>query len=245
MEKSIQENIRHITARIETACKKAGRRPEEVQLLLATKTIEPERILQAFACGCTLIGENKVQELRDKHAALAAVSHTAHFIGHLQSNKIKEAVRYAHCIQSVDTVDIAEKLEQRLAQENRSLDILIQVNTSSEESKFGCAPEQADALIRAAAALPHLRIKGLMTIGLFSGDEKKVRECFRCLKQIQTRIREAAIPDVSMDILSMGMSGDLEIAIEEGATLVRVGTAVFGERIYPDSHYWDEKKTHS
>lgn len=237
----IKENIRHIMERIEAACKKAGRNPKEVQLLLATKTVEPERILQAFNCGCTLIGENKVQELRDKHEALAAVPHTAHFIGHLQSNKIKEVVQYADCIQSIDSIELAEKLEQRLAYENRFMDILIQVNTSSEESKFGCAPEETESLIKAVSLLPHISIKGLMTIGLFSAEEEKVRECFRCLKQLQTRINQAAIPNVSAHILSMGMSGDLEIAIEEGATLLRVGTAVFGERQYPDSHYWHEK----
>lgn len=238
----IKENIRHITGRIEAACKKAGRNPQEVQLLLATKTVEPERILQAFACGCTLIGENKVQELRDKHEALAAVPHTAHFIGHLQSNKIKEVIQYADCIQSIDSLELAEKVEHRLAHEDRTMDILIQVNTSSEESKFGCAPEEAEQLVKAVSLFPHIKIKGLMTIGLFSAEEAKVRECFRCLKNLQQRITAAAIPNVSAGILSMGMSGDLEIAIEEGATLLRVGTAVFGERHYPDSHYWNEKQ---
>ena len=241
MENSIKENIAHITARIEAACKKAGRNPSEVQVLLATKTVEPERILQAFTCGYTLIGENKVQELRDKYEALAAVPHTAHFIGHLQSNKIKDVIQYSQCIQSIDYLDTAQKLEQRLAKENRTIDILIQVNTSSEESKFGCMPEETEGLIKAITALPHLNIKGLMTIGLFSAEEDKIRECFRCLKQLQRRIAEAALPHVSVDILSMGMSGDLEIAIEEGSTMLRIGTAVFGERYYADSHYWNEK----
>ena len=214
MDHIIQENIRHIMKRIQTACKKAGRDPKEVQLLLATKTVEPERILQAFSYGCTLIGENKVQELRDKYEALSVVPHTTHFIGHLQSNKIKEVIQYAQCIQSIDNIDTAQKLEQRLAQENRKLDILVQVNTSAEESKFGCAPEEA---------------------------EYKVRSCFRCLKQVQKRVAAMALPNVSTDILSMGMSGDLEIAIEEGSTMLRIGTAVFGERHYPDTYYWNEQ----
>lgn len=241
MEHIIQENIRHIMERIQTTCKKTRRDPKEVQLLLATKTVDPERILQAFSCGCTLIGENKVQELRDKYEALSTVPHTTHFIGHLQSNKIKEVIQYAQCIQSIDNLDTAQKLEQRLAQEGRTLDILVQVNTSAEESKFGCAPEEAEALVKAIAALPHVTIRGFMTIGLFSGEEDKVRACFRCLKQVQQRIGAIALPNVSTDILSMGMSGDLEIAIEEGSTMLRIGTAVFGERHYPDSYYWNDK----
>ena len=241
MDHIIQENIRHIMKRIQTACKKAGRDPKEVQLLLATKTVEPERILQAFSCGCTLIGENKIQELRDKYEALSVVPHTAHFIGHLQSNKIKEVVQYAQCIQSIDNLDTAQKLEQRLAQEGRNLDVLVQVNTSAEKSKFGCVPEDADLLVKAIAALPHITIRGFMTIGLFSGEEEKVRACFRRLKQVQKRVAAMGLPNVSTDILSMGMSGDLEIAIEEGSTMLRIGTAVFGERQYPDSRYWTEK----
>ena len=241
MDHIIQENIRHIMKRIQTACKKAGRDPKEVQLLLATKTVEPERILQAFSCGCTLIGENKIQELRDKYEALSVVPHTAHFIGHLQSNKIKEVVQYAQCIQSIDNLDTAQKLEQRLAQEGRNLDVLVQVNTSAEKSKCGCVPEDADLLVKAIAALPHITIRGFMTIGLFSGEEEKVRACFRRLKQVQKRVAAMGLPNVSTDILSMGMSGDLEIAIEEGSTMLRIGTAVFGERHYPDSYYWNDK----
>lgn len=240
MENMIQENIQRIIARITAACKKAGRNPQELQLLLATKTVEPERILQAFAAGCTLIGENKVQELRDKYEALAAVPHTAHFIGHLQSNKIKEVIQYAQCIQSIDNLDLAAKLEHRLAQEGKSMDILIQVNTSAEESKFGCKPEETEALVRAVSCFPHIAIRGFMTIGALSTGEDKTRECFRCLKQIQKRIAATAIPNVSTEILSMGMSGDLEIAVEEGSTMLRIGTAVFGERHYPDSYYWNE-----
>ena len=226
--------------RIKAACKKAGRDPKEVQLLLATKTVEPERILQAFSCGCTLIGENKVQELRDKYEALSAVPHTTHFIGHLQSNKIKEVIQYAQCIQSIDNLNTAQKLEQRLEREGRNIDILVQVNTSAEESKFGCEPEDAENLVKAIAVLPHINIRGFMTIGLFSGEEDKVRACFRCLKQVQKRVTDMKLPNVSTAVLSMGMSGDLEAAIEEGSTMLRIGTAVFGERQYPDTHYWKE-----
>ena len=150
-------------------------------------------------------------------------------------------IQYAQCIQSIDNLDTAQKLEQRLAQEGRTLDILVQVNTSAEESKFGCEPAEAEGLVKAIAALPHVAIKGFMTIGLFSGEEDKVRACFRCLKHVQKRVEALALSNVSADILSMGMSGDLEIAIEAGSTMLRVGTAIFGERHYPDTYYWNEQ----
>ncbi len=239
---SIEKNIAEIRTRIDNACIKVHRNPKEVQLLLATKTVEPDRILEAFNSGCTLIGENKIQELKDKHAPLASVPHVTHFIGHLQSNKIKEAIQYADCIQSIDNSALARKLEDRLARENKYISILIQVNTSGEDSKFGCHPDKAVELVKTIAPFEHLKIEGLMTIGLFSDDTEKVRRCFRCLKQLQKDIVDTGIDGVSMDVMSMGMSGDLEIAIEEGSTLVRVGSAVFGKRIYPDSHYWNEQK---
>lgn len=233
MSESIKGNIVRINERIQAACKKAGRRPEEVRLLLATKTVEPARIMQAFACGCTLIGENKVQELKEKYSELASVPHTTHFIGHLQSNKVKEVIKYVQCVQSVDRLDIAQKLEQYAAQSGRLLEVLIEVNTSVEPTKHGCTPQEAVPLVKAAAALPHLRVQGLMTIGALSEDAEKVRACFRCLKQLQLEIQSSALPALSVPVLSMGMSDDLEIAIEEGSTLVRVGTAAFGSRAYP------------
>ncbi|MGP1455076.1 MAG: YggS family pyridoxal phosphate-dependent enzyme [Treponema sp.] len=231
MSESIKENIVRINERIQAACKKAGRRSEEVSLLLATKTVEPARIIEAFACGCTLIGENKVQELKEKYSALAAVPHTTHFIGHLQSNKVKEVIKYVQCVQSVDRLDVAQKLEQHAAQSGRLLEVLIEVNTSGEPSKYGCTPQEALPLAKAVAALTHLRVQGLMTIGALSEDAEKVRACFRCLKQLQLEIQNEAL--LSVPVLSMGMSDDMEIAIEEGSTLVRVGTAAFGSRTYP------------
>jgi len=182
MEQSIRHNLALIQQRIDSACTSAGRSPDEVQLLLATKTIEPSRIALAISAGYPLIAENKIQELKDKAQDLATVPHVNHFIGHLQSNKIKELLRYnVSCLQSLDRLSLAQKLQQRLTFENKTLDVMIQVNTSGEKSKFG------------------------------------VRE------------------------LSMGMSGDLETAIEEGATIIRVGTAIFGARPYPDSYYWNER----
>lgn len=232
-ENTIAFNIRVLRERIKTACLHSNRNPNDIQLLLATKTVLPPRIIEAFNEGITLIGENKAQELTEKYEALQTIPHETHFIGHLQSNKIKDVIRCAHCIQSVDRFDLAKKINTRLAAQNRSIDILIQVNTSMEESKFGCPPSDAADLVEAVSQLDHLHIRGLMTIGLFSSNKDAVRACFRRLMEIRKTVIKKNIPNVSMDVMSMGMSGDLEIAIEEGSTLIRVGTAVFGSRAYP------------
>ncbi|WP_407481152.1 YggS family pyridoxal phosphate-dependent enzyme [Elizabethkingia meningoseptica] len=243
IEETILHNIRTILLRIENACKKCNRNPNEVCLLLATKTVTTEHIKIALEAGYTLIGENKVQELREKYEELKAFSYDHHFIGHLQTNKIKDILKYGvSCIQSVDRLDLAQKLHQRLLSENKTMEILIQVNTSDEESKYGVHPDKAIELIQQAAQLKTLKICGLMTIGLFSAETKKVRRCFRILKKLQQQIDSMHIPNVEMEELSMGMSSDLETAIEEGATIVRVGTAIFGQRQYPDSYYWNESK---
>lgn len=237
----IKENIISIQNRIEKACLHAGRSPDEVSLLLATKTVSPEGIKEAFRSGCTLIAENRVQELKAKYAHLQEETYTSHFIGHLQSNKIKDILSHGvSCLQSVDRLELAEKIHKKLITENRTLDIYIQVNTSQEESKFGVSPENAIALVREIAKLETLKIKGLMTIGVFSAEAEKVRACFRILKCIQGEIAALNISGVDVSQLSMGMSGDLEIAIEEGSTMIRVGTAVFGERITTDQFYWNE-----
>ncbi|MBS1643632.1 MAG: YggS family pyridoxal phosphate-dependent enzyme [Bacteroidetes bacterium] len=235
-------NLQSIKDRISTACKNSGRQESEVSLLLATKTVPPDRIKIALKAGSTLIAENKIQELKEKFDALLDSPHTNHFIGHLQTNKIKELLRYdVSCLQSLDRFDLAEKLHQRLHANNKTLDVLIQVNTSGEESKFGVQPDEAIALVEKVARLESLKIKGLMTIGLFSAEPEHVRPCFRLLKNIQQKVRELNLPNVAMNELSMGMSGDLETAIEEGATIIRVGTAIFGKRSYPDSYYWNEQ----
>lgn len=240
---SIIQNLQHINKRIEEACKSSGRNFNEVRLLLATKTVDAERIKIALEHGQTLIGENKIQELKEKYDILKETPHENHFIGHLQTNKIKDLLKFdVSCIQSLDRLDLAEKLHQRLLFENKKIDVLIQVNTSNEESKFGIHPDHAIDFVKQVAGIETLRIKGLMTIGLFSSETEKVRACFKLLKNIQQQILQENIPNVVMKELSMGMSGDLETAIEEGATIVRVGTAIFGQRIYPDSYYWNENQ---
>ncbi|HRF23053.1 MAG: hypothetical protein BWZ05_01033 [Bacteroidetes bacterium ADurb.BinA245] len=236
---NIVSNIHSIRKRILNACKNANRNPLEVKLLLATKTVTAQNIAIALHAGETLIGENKIQELKDKFETLKSIPHQSHFIGHLQSNKIKKVIKYANCIQTVDRLSLAEKLQKRLAYENKSIDIFLQFNTSNEESKFGMQPEHAIAFAQQVKKLDRLNIKGLMTIGLFSAETEKVRKCFRILKNIQTELLETGIAATE---LSMGMSGDLEIAIKEGATIIRVGTAIFGKRPFPDSYYWNEQR---
>jgi pyridoxal phosphate enzyme (YggS family) len=241
--KEIGENIQLIRERIDRACWQSGRNPEEVRLLLATKTVPASRIVEALQAGQTLIAENKIQELKEKYDDLKNVLHENHFIGHLQTNKIKELLRYdVSCIQSVDRWELAEKLQQRLIFEDKKIEVLIQVNTSAEESKYGVAPDEAIAFIKKVASLDRIKIKGLMTIGLFSADTEKVRRCFRLLSDLRQQAAALLLPGVEMKELSMGMSADLETAIEEGATIVRVGTAIFGRRATPDSYYWNENK---
>ena len=224
---SISDNIKEIKERMIKACQKCGRDENEVRLLLATKTVPPSGIIEAFNAGETLIGENKVQELVAKAEDLKPFKHESHFIGHLQSNKIKDVLKYADCVQSVDRLDLAEKLEKKLEAESRTLDIFIQVNTSKEVSKFGCKVEEAIPLIEKVSE---------------SDDLNLTRPCFKALYKIKKEAEGlACFKGVKLE-LSMGMSGDFEMAIEEGATIVRVGTSIFGKRIYPDSYYWNENK---
>lgn len=238
--KNITHNLKVIHNRIQQACKKANRKSKDVRLLLATKTIDSDRINFALQQGENLVGENKVQELKQKCTAIKGQNPEVHFIGHLQSNKIKEVLKWATCIESIDKLSLAEKLQKRLEFEEKEIDVYIQVNTSFEDSKFGVLPENTIALVKEVSKFKNIHIKGLMTIGLLSSESTKVRKCFKLLKQLQQEIISLQIPNVEMTELSMGMSGDLEIAIEEGATIIRVGTAIFGERIYPDSYYWNE-----
>lgn len=241
MNDEILKNIADIRERINKACKEIGRDTNEVKLLLATKTVPAERIKIALQSKETIIAENKVQELKEKYEVLKEVPHTNHFIGHLQTNKIKDILKYdVSCIQSLDRLDLAEKLHQRLQLENKTIEVLIQVNTSYEESKFGVSPENVIELVKRVATFDTLEIKGLMTIGLFSAETEKVRRCFKLLKNIQQEIIQQNIANVEMKELSMGMSNDLETAIVEGATIIRVGTAIFGQRNFLDSYYWNE-----
>lgn len=224
-----------IRQRIAQACARAGRAPDSVTLLPVSKTFEVDAIREAMALGLTRFGENKTQELRQKAAALAGQGLQWVLIGHLQTNKAKDAARDATELQSLDRLDLAEALHRRLLNEGRTLDVLVQVKTSTEPSKFGMAPDAvADFLRRIVTDFPTLRVQGLMTMAVNSPDPQEVRACFRALRELRDQLRQAGIAGVSLERLSMGMSGDFELAIEEGSTEVRIGTAIFGARSYPD-----------
>ncbi|MDR8394481.1 YggS family pyridoxal phosphate-dependent enzyme [Aliifodinibius sp. S!AR15-10] len=236
----IQHNIQQVQERIAHACRRVGRSPEDVQIVLATKTVEAGRILKATRLGYPIIGENRVQEAEEKIEQLDeyAAELQWHFIGHLQSNKVNKVVRFASMIQSIDRMKIVQKLNRRLKKVDKTMDVLIQVNTSGEDSKYGIHPSRALAFVEKASEYKRLNIKGLMTIGLFSDDWPKVRAGFRQLREIRYAIAAEQLEGVQMEHLSMGMTNDFELAIEEGATMIRLGRAIFGERSTPDSYYW-------
>ena len=212
-----------------SACERAGREPDSVRLLLATKTVEPDRIRVAIEAGETLVAENRVQEVRPKFEALEDLEYERHFIGHLQSNKVNALVPYISCLQTLDRLSLARKLQNRLEREGETLEVLIQVNTSGEQTKAGLDPDEVEPFIRTIAGLDALKIRGLMTIGL-NAEPEVARPSLTGLREIADRIREENIEGVEMTELSMGMTGDLEVAIEEGSTIVRVGSAIFGAR---------------
>ena len=236
----ITANLASIQARIHAACAACGRDPAEVRLLPVSKTVPAERLHFAYDVGIRLLGENKVQEAYDKWQALTDLDGLNWaVIGHLQSNKVKYVARFAAEFQALDSLDIAEGLDRRLQQEGRSLDVFVQVNTSDEPQKYGIAPDAAAAFIRALPQYSSLRLRGLMTLALFSDDKDAVRRCFIRLRELRDGLQQQ---NPAVAELSMGMSGDFELAIAEGATTVRVGQAIFGARSLPDSHYWPEGK---
>jgi hypothetical protein len=230
MRSQIADNLERVRERIHQAALKAGRNPEEVSLLLATKTVEVERIREAIQAGQMLFGENRVQEALPKFQELRGEKTTLHMIGHLQSNKAKDALLFAACIESVDSCALMAKLDSLLQRSGRSVDILIEVNTSGEASKFGVNPDELVPLLETAARYPSLRVKGLMTMGPNTTDPERIQGSFRQLRELLRKAREEGASGTEMSCLSMGMSHDFEIAIEEGSTLVRLGTAVFGAR---------------
>lgn len=230
----IRERLDDVARRVSEATERSGRRPGDVRIMLATKTQPADAIIAAFQSGFTLIGENRVQELVAKAGDLEPYPHEAHLIGPLQSNKVNHTLRHASTIQSIDRLDIAEKIQRRLDAVNQTVGIYIQVNTSGEDSKFGIDPADAREFARSLARLDRLQLRGLMTIGLNSPDPDAVRPGYRRLVDVRTELREAGFTggdagDRGLE-LSMGMSADFELAIEEGATMVRVGSSVFGAR---------------
>ncbi len=234
-----ERNLALLRARMAAACLRAGRDPAEVRLLPVSKTVDEARIRLSYAAGCRQLGENKVQEASQKWQAMADLTDLQwSVIGHLQTNKARLVARFASEFQALDSLRLAEELDRRLQAEGRQLDVFVQINTSGEASKYGLAPDQAPDFIKQLPAFASLRVRGLMTLALFSPDAERVRPCFVLLRQLRDRLRQDGPAGMDIHQLSMGMSGDFEIAIEEGATVVRVGQAIYGGRHLPNSHYW-------
>lgn len=227
----IIENLKQIEENICRACEKSGRRREEVTLIAVSKTKPVPMLEEVYSTGIRDFGENKVQELCDKFEELPKDIRW-HMIGHLQTNKVKYLMNKSYLIHSVDSIRLAEEIEKQACKHNQTVDILIEVNVAEETSKFGLFKDQVISLVKEIAKLPHIRIKGLMTIAPYVENPEDNRSYFREMKQLSVDIDNQNIDNVSMNILSMGMSGDYMVAIEEGATMVRVGTSIFGERVY-------------
>lgn len=234
-----RRNLADVRTRIAGACQRVERDPASVRLLPVSKTKSGASIRLAYAAGCRLLGENKPQEAYRKWEAMADLSELRwSVIGHLQTNKAKLVARFASEFQALDSLRVAEALERRLQFEGRSLDVFVQVNTSGEASKYGLRPDDVAGFLRALSPFSALRVRGLMTLALLSAEPARVRPCFALLRILRDRLRQTVPATIALDELSMGMSGDYEIAIEEGATIVRVGQAIFGARDTADAHYW-------
>ncbi|WP_070041337.1 YggS family pyridoxal phosphate-dependent enzyme [Robinsoniella peoriensis] len=227
----LKENLYDIQKRVEAACKRAGRDSSEVTLIAVSKTKPASMIEEIMAEGVVDFGENKPQELKDKYEILPK-NLKWHMIGHLQRNKVKYIIDKACMIHSVDSLRLAETIQQEAEKQGLVMPVLIEVNIAKEESKFGVSLEDTEELVRKTAKLPNLRVEGLMTIAPFVEKAERNRVYFENLRKLYVDIKSKNIDNVNMCNLSMGMTGDYEIAIEEGATLVRVGTGIFGERNY-------------
>ncbi|MDM8526039.1 YggS family pyridoxal phosphate-dependent enzyme [Desulfococcaceae bacterium HSG8] len=226
----MENRLKTIKDRISKAAERCGRDPGSIRLVAVSKTMPADRVREGIEAGITILGENYMQEAREKIAELSAYPVSWHFIGHLQSNKAKYAVKLFDLIHSVDSLKLARELDKQAAKINKKQDILVQVNIGEEASKSGAYTDEVKSIISDISQLENLSVRGLMTIPPFFNSPEKVRPYFSALKDLGDQIREEALPNVKMDELSMGMTGDFEAAIEEGATLVRIGTAIFGKR---------------
>lgn len=227
----IIENYKEVEKKVCEACSRAGRDRSEVTLIAVSKTKPVEMLKEAMMAGADVFGENKVQELCEKYEVLPKNLHW-HMIGHLQRNKVKYIVDKAELIHSVDSLRLAEEISKEAEKKKVQVSVLIEVNVAEEDSKFGVKVEDTENLIREIAQLPNVHIQGLMTIAPYVENAEENRPIFRTLKKLAVDIKMKNIDNVHMDVLSMGMTGDYEVAVEEGATMVRVGTGIFGERNY-------------
>ena len=227
----VAENLARVTARVDEACRSVGREPSEVRLMPVTKTHGPEVIKEAYAAGLRIFGENRVQEAAEKAEQLAGFADLQWaIIGHLQSNKAKQVVHFASEFHALDSVKIAEALDRRLQEQGRSLDVFVQVNSSGEPQKFGLPPDEVESFALNLRRFTTLRVRGLMTLAVFSDDQETLAACFQRMRILQQRLRDRDLAPDSYEELSMGMSNDFELAIAYGATTVRVGEAIFGPR---------------
>ena len=229
----IKENIENVERKIQAACDRSGRKREDVLLLAVSKTIDVPRIKEAVECGLTSLGENKVQEIMDKYEPMGE-GVKWHLIGHLQTNKVKYIIDKVELIHSVDSLKLAEEISKRAKAKGITANILLEINAAGEESKFGLKPEECEKAVREISALDNIKIRGLMTVAPNVENPEENRIYFKQMKQLLVDINAKKIDNVNMDVLSMGMTGDYEVAIEEGATIVRVGTGIFGARVYPN-----------
>lgn len=225
----IKENWDRLWEHINEVCHHSGRHPEEIKVVAVTKTIPVEMVKEAVDCGITEIGENRVQEAKSKYEAIGDRAHW-HLVGHLQTNKVKAALEMFELIHSLDSMKLANEISSRAQSINKEARVLLQVNTSAEESKFGLEPERVLGFAQQVATLPNLKVLGLMTIGPFTDDDTLIRRSFRDLRRLFQELKEASIPNIDMEILSMGMSADYEVALQEGANMLRIGTSIFGPR---------------
>lgn len=227
----ITENLEQVRKNIDEACRMAGRDPKEVTLIAVSKTKPVSMLKEAYDAGARCFGENKVQEIMDKHPQLPEDIQW-HMIGHLQRNKVKYIVDKVSMIHSVDSLRLAQTIEQEAAKHNVCVPVLLEVNVAQEESKFGLKMDEVLPLIETIADFPHIKVQGLMTIAPYVENAEDNRDFFRQLKKLSVDIEAKNINNVSMSVLSMGMTGDYQVAVQEGATMVRVGTGIFGERNY-------------
>ncbi len=230
----VAENIAQIQTHIAAAANKSGRKVEDITLMAVSKTVPPEKIREAYQAGLRIFGESRVQEITTKVKSLQDLTDASwHMIGHLQSNKAAKAVELFNSVDSLDSLKLAEKLNAAAGVAVKKLPVLIEINVGGESVKTGVSPDSAEleAILQAAPRLPHLEVRGLMTVPPFADDPEQARPYFRKLRELREKIAAARWPSINMNVLSMGMSHDFEVAIEEGSTCIRVGTALFGERL--------------
>ncbi|MCX8057043.1 MAG: YggS family pyridoxal phosphate-dependent enzyme [Ignavibacteria bacterium] len=227
----LKQNIENVLSRIETAARRSGRASSEIKLIAVSKNVEPERINLAYEYGLKDFGENRVQELLKKFE-LVNPQINFHMIGHLQTNKVKYLINRVKSIHSVDSIKLAKEIDKRFGEKNIKINCLIQIHTAKEETKFGLSPEELENFLIEAQHLKNINFIGLMTIGTLTDDEKEIRRCFSTLRKLREDYSHFKLENIDLRELSMGMTSDFEIAIEEGSTIVRIGTAIFGERKY-------------